>query len=215
VITLFLYVLIIFLGGCSFLLYRKAPPTKELRRRKIIIALFLLALFLVSTFFISFASFDPVPKRSKEQEKKLQEEWGQYLQKVETIRRQQESALEKDGIEKNFIAAVDLKKKPWISIFVWEDVAVLYPKTFFDQNCAFQVFYNNNEFVWDAHGIYMSNEHREKKTEWGKFVEIVTYPSKAFDLLKKGANHLNLRVKGLPLCVEEIDYIKIETRSSK
>lgn len=206
-ITLFLYVLIIFLGGCSFLLYRKAPPTKELRRRKIIIALFLMALFLVSTFFISFVS--------EEQERKFQEEWKQYLQKVETIRRQKESALEKDGIEKNFIAAVDLKKKPWISIFVWKDVAVLYPKTFFDQNCAFQVFYNNNEFVWDAHGVYTSNEHREKKIEWGKFVEIVTYPSKAFDLLKKGANHLNLRVKGLPLCVEEIDYIKIETRSSK
>jgi hypothetical protein len=214
VITVFLYIVVIFFGIWSFLLYRKAPLTKELRRRKIIIALFLIGVFLVSTF-IYFVSIDPVPKRTEEQEKKLQEEWKQYLQKVETIRRQKEAAVEKDGIEKNFLAAVDLKEKPWISVFVWEDVAVLYPKTVFDKNCVFQVFYNKNEFVWDSSGVYTSNEHPEKKIEWGKFVEIETYPSKAFDLLKKDIHHLNLRVKGLPLCVEEIDYIKIETRSSK
>jgi hypothetical protein len=212
-ITIFLYIVVIFFGIWSFLLYRKAPLTKERRRRKIIIALFLIGIFLVATFII-FVSIDPVPERTEEQEKKIQEEWNQYIEKVKSMRRQKESALEKGGVEKFFVADVDLKKKPWISVFVWEDVAVLYPKTVFDKNCAFQVFYNKNEFVWDSHGVYWSQKHPEKeKTE--NFIEVVTYPSEAFDLLKKDIHHLNLRVKGLPLCVEAIDYIKIETRSSK
>lgn len=171
-----------------------------------------------------FVGFSSEPKITAKQQQLNEQESKQYIEMVKAKRRKLEEDVEESGVVKDYIATVELQTKPetkpWISIFVWkdEDVAVLYPKNRFDTNCVFKVFYDQDGFVWSSSGIYMSYEyqqkHPERKIDLGKFIEIETYTSEAFNLLKKKIITLNLRVKGLPPCIDEINEIKIETRPS-
>ncbi len=182
------------------------------------ISLIILSLLSLSLIFY-FGGFSSEPKITAKQQQLNEQKWQQYIERVKAKRRKLEKDVEESGVVKDYVATVELQTKPWISIFVWEDVAVLYPKNRFDTNCVFKVFYNQDGFVWSSNGTYMSYEYQRKypesKIDLGKFIEIQTYTSEAFNLLKKKRTTLNLRVKGLPPCIDEINEIKIETRHSK
>ncbi|MFN7225857.1 MAG: hypothetical protein ACK5UY_01205 [Holosporales bacterium] len=158
-----------------------------------------------------------VNRGALQDEKVDPKDWKRYLAMVERRRLVLQTDVINNGVEESFIAKLELKRKPWFSLFVWESTIFIYPKELFDRKCMFQVFIDKNNFVWGESGPYGTSNIPGHYVNRQVFQYIFTESVDKFNFEKRQQNskEITLLLKGLSECIDSVSHVKIETRVSK